>query len=57
MIKMNQTNDSTNITIEQNIFLTDISSNTIQTRIQASRTGELIAGIIVSKRQKKIFVL
>ena len=48
MMDINQTNDNTRITTEENIFLTDKLLN-----IQVSRTSELIAGIIVSSIKKK----
>jgi hypothetical protein len=44
MMNINQTNDSSGITTDENIFPTNKLSN-----IQGSRTGELIVGISVSK--------
>ncbi len=41
--------DRNHITTKENMYPTDSLSSTMQTHIQASRTGELIAGIIVSE--------
>jgi hypothetical protein len=44
-----QATDRNHITTEKNMYATDNLSSTMQTHIQASRTGELVGGIIVSE--------